>query len=117
MMNTEALRFSGGRSLDDSVFARLRKEGGLGVQRGPSGEPVKFVGLTPDGKVMVNYYKQPKKPKLLPEQKEHQDFLENLMERERSGHHNAVKPSDAKRAGKRLDNFVDEGRKLQGVDV
>ena len=116
-MNSDALRFSGGRPLDSSVFSRLKKEGGLGIHKDRNGKPIKYVEILPDGRLGVYYYKKQKTQRMSSEQKEHKDFLENLMEYEKSGRHSRVKPSEAKDAGKRLEEFVEGDRPLQGVDV
>ena len=116
-MNSDALRFTGGRALDSSVFARLKKEGGLGIHKDINGKPIKYVEIMPDGRLGVYHYQRQRPHRMSQAQKEHRDFLEDLMEYEKSGRHARVKPSEAKNAGKRLEEFVEADRPLQGVDV
>lgn len=105
--------------MDDSVFKRLKREGGRGIHRDRSGRPVKYVDLLPDGRVAV--YRYPIEPrterKKTAEMKEHSEFLEDLMEKEANNKHPRVKPSEAKHAEKRLHDYVEDGRPLLGVDV
>lgn len=116
-MNSDALQFSGGRPLDSSIFSRLKKEGGLGIHKDKNGFPIKYVEILPDGRLGVYHYKKQKNPPMSQAQKEHKEFLEDMMEYEKSGHHRRVKPSEAKDAGERLEDFVEADRPLQGVDV
>lgn len=121
MMNRADLRFSGGRKLTEAQFVKVKKLGGFGPKRGRDGSVNQYVTTMPDEKgkqkVVVANYKDGKKPKLSQENKDHQRFMEDLMEYESSGRHPRVKPSEANRARKRLKDYVDTGRPVQGVHV
>ena len=119
-MNRQALRFSGGRKLDDNQMKKLKKLGGLGPKKDKYGRTTSTTQILHDGKKnqIVNFVPRgEKKKQKTTNQKEHQEFMESLMEYEKSGRHPNVKPTESKRAGKRLKSYVDGGRLLQGVDV
>ena len=120
-MNSSDLKFTGGRKLTDAQVVKVKKLGGFGPKWGPDGSVVRYVTTMPDEKgnqkVVNAEYPEFKRQNYTQEQKEHQQFLEDLMERESSGRHPRVKPSEAKQAGKRLKRYVEQGRKVQGVDV
>jgi hypothetical protein len=120
-MNRADLRFSGGRRLTDAQVIKVRKLGGFGPKRGRDGSVKRYVTSMQDEKgkekIVVANYENKVKPKLNQNNKEHQKFMEDLMELESSGRHPRVKPSEAKRAKKRLKDYVDTGRPVQGVHV
>jgi len=120
-MNQSALRFTGGRKLDDNQLKKLRKIGGLGTKYDRSGRPIETVQILHDGKqnrivIMVpNTPKSHKRHKMVT--RELRDNREKQMEFEISGRHNRTKPTKAKRVKEWLKEWVDDGRPLAGVDL
>lgn len=109
--------------LTDRQVKIITSAGGLGVHKTQEGQHTHTVAVLPSGnrvtpyKVVVYRTAPPKRKNLSTDQKEHQEFMEDLMEYESSGRHPNVKPLEAGRAKKRLKSYVDNGRLVAGVDV
>jgi len=123
IMNQADLRFTGGRKLSEAQIIKAKKLGGLGVTKtGTNGAVEQYVTIVPgekkgENKLAVANYHGYEKPKMSQYNRDHQRFLEDLMEKESSGRHPRVKPSEAKKAKKRLKQWVEDGRPVQGVHV
>lgn len=110
------------RNFDESVLREIRREGGVGHFNDKNGRWVKSVlpfydPVQKRKRVAVYRNKKESKPNPSMLNHENRDALESIMEREVSGLHPNVKPSEAKRAKKRLDTWVEGDRPVQGVDV
>jgi hypothetical protein len=111
------------RGFSDRQLRMVQKEGGFGDYKDANGKWTKSVRAyyDPDAKKKkVAIYKPPErggKKKMTQEQKEYQEFLEDLMERESAGKHDLVKPNRERHKKKQLDNWVEGDRPVQGVDV
>jgi hypothetical protein len=101
----------------------IQSEGGIGVHKNQEGQFRKIIAVLPSGdrntpfKVVKYVVPKPSRPAMTQEQKEHQAFMEDLMEYEASGRHPNVKPTEADRAKKRVKSYVDHGRLVAGVHV
>ncbi len=105
------------KRLDDKKLRRIKKEGGLGPIQDVNGNTHKVNQIGPDGR--VNTYNMEEKKRRTPRTQyevEYQDMLERIMEREGSGYHKNVSPTEQKKAKKRLKSWTDGGRPVQGVD-
>jgi len=110
------------RHVDPDVLKTINREGGVGHFNDKNGKWRKSVVpfYDPEHKKMkVGIWKPAKesKPKPSSFKREEQEFLEGLMEYEGSGRHPRVSPNQSKRAKKRLDEWVDGDRPVQGEDV
>jgi len=100
---------------------RLRKLGGWGRRTDKMGRVTRVVYPINDmGRLKIGVWepKQVKqKKKLNTYDKEHSDFLEKIMEREIKGRQKLTKPSKYRSVERRLKNWTDNGKPVQGADI